>query len=66
MSMESIRFWYGVPAKRGMRVEVDRRPGVIVGSKGPHLRVRFDDTGQVMNAHPTWRVKYGNEESERP
>ena len=48
--MKQVRDRYGVPAKRGARVKVGRRKGVILrsvemttGMAGWFLRVRFDD-----------------------
>lgn len=69
MSIAWIRDHYGVPAKRGLRVTVDGRPGEIIGSTGAHLRVRFDQghgiraaasrrVGHIFSCHPTWRVDY--------
>ena len=51
MGMKWVREYYGVPAKRGMRVRVDGRPGVIT-SATHHIFVR-------LYCHPTWRVEYG-------
>jgi hypothetical protein len=53
-----VRDYYGVPAKRGMRVEIDGKGGVITGFDGAHLRVRLDGEKHSVNAHPTWRVTY--------
>ena len=58
MSASYVREHYKVPAKRGMRVLVDDRPGTIVGFRGQYLRVRFDLDGRIRDAHPTWRVHY--------
>lgn len=58
MSMEYIRRTYGVPAKRGMRVVIDGKPGRIVSSMGGYLRVRLDGELRPSNYHPTWRVEY--------
>ena len=58
MSMQWVRDYYGVPARRGMRVRVDGRPGVITGATH-HLRVRFDGDRRSLYCHPTWRVEYG-------
>lgn len=56
-SMERVRSTYKVPAKQGMRVECDGRPGRITSSTGAHLRIRFDEGGKG-HAHPTWRMVY--------
>lgn len=61
MSLEYIRKTYNVPAFRGVIVEFypEMKPlrGVIVGSRGAHLRVRFKQ-GEILSLHPTWRVGY--------
>jgi len=62
--MAYIRRSYAVPAKRGMRVAVDGRAGVIVGARYAYLRIRFDDDRSIGVAHPTWRVEYPNPEGE--
>lgn len=57
MSMEYIRQHYGVPAKRGARVQFTSAEhavrGTIVGSRGQYLRVRWDGSGRVLTMHPT-------------
>ena len=62
MSMKYIRDYYGVPAKRGARVRyfdgVNEFFGVIVGSRGSLLRVRFDGEKGASLLHPTWWVEY--------
>lgn len=59
MTIEQIRKKYGVPAKRGMVVEVENgMKGKIVGSYGLYLQIRvFDRTG-ISSYHPTWKIKY--------
>lgn len=43
----------------GMRVEVDGRPGTIVGANSSaNLDVCFDGESWRSNCHPWWRVKY--------
>jgi len=54
--MDYIRRTYGVPAKVGGKVMFEGRPGVIVGSHGPYLKIRID--GHVRNYHPTWHLVY--------
>jgi hypothetical protein len=70
--MRYIRDYYGVPAKRGARIEVDndlakfitgflykRRRGTVVASRGGYIRVRFDaDPRTIRTLHPTWKVRY--------
>lgn len=58
MSLPYIRRYYRVPAKRGRHVSVDGRHGVIVGARGPHLRVRFTGDKRTTPCHPIWRVVY--------
>jgi len=58
MSMAYIRKTYNVPAKRGNSVRYEGMlVGVIVGSQGEYLRVRFGELG-TLTLHPTWRVEY--------
>lgn len=60
--MEYIRKNYGVPAKRGARIEYAAfeppKAGTIVGSKGAHLRIRLDGQKKIKSYHPTWLIKY--------
>lgn len=61
MTMQSIRQFYSIPAKRGMRITHEGKPATITGTtRGPmYLRVRFDDDPkQTFPIHPTWAVKY--------
>jgi hypothetical protein len=58
VSLQYIRDYYSVPAKRHGRVVVDGKPGVITGANDAHLRVRFDGDTHDGSAHPTWRVTY--------
>lgn len=63
MSMDYIRSYYRVPAKRGGRIEYTGsnskgRRGVITGSRGARLLIRFDDDGRTYVFHPTWEIKY--------
>ena len=58
MSAEYVRRYYGVPAKRGMRVTVDSKPGVIMSFHGQYLGVRFDGDRLTARCYPTWRVDY--------
>lgn len=46
-------------AHLGMKVEVDGKPGVIVGSnRSLNLDVCFEGQHWASNCHPWWRVKY--------
>lgn len=59
-SMKRIRQYYRVPARRGMRVAVDGKPGRITSARGPYIMVRFDDCPSFSKpCHPTWNFDYG-------
>lgn len=58
MSADYVRRCYGVPAKRGMRITVEGRPGVIVSFPGQYIGVRFDGEKITSRCHPTWEVQY--------
>lgn len=60
-----MRRYYGVPAKRGMRVTVDGRPGLIVSFPGQYIGVRFDGEQFTSRCHPTWEVEYDTANKER-
>lgn len=53
--------YYGVPADIGRRVIIAGKPGIIAEDRGNYIGVNFDHDkpGVVTNAHPTWRVEYG-------
>ncbi|AXN53238.1 hypothetical protein PBI_HARLEY_76 [Mycobacterium phage Harley] len=55
-----IRSNYGVPAKRGMRVIFDGRPGRIVSVDGQYLMLHLDGDpwDWRTRVHPTWRMEY--------
>jgi hypothetical protein len=58
MSAQYVRTYYGVPAKRGMRIAIQGKPATIVGFSGAHLRLRVDGEKHIVNAHPTWEITY--------
>lgn len=58
MSAEWVRGHYGVDYKRGDRVSVDGRAGVVVSFPDQYLGVRFDGDNFTSRAHPTWRVAH--------
>lgn len=58
MSAAYVRRYYKVPAKRGMRVVADGKPGQIVGFSGQYLRIRLDGEKCIRNWHPTWHIEY--------
>lgn len=57
-----IRKLYGVPARRGARVEYDGQRGVITGAINAHVRIRLDGETKSRIYHPTWKIKYLPEE----
>ena len=57
MSAEYVRRHYGVDYRRGDRVLVDGRPGVIVSFPDQYLGVRMDGEKHTSRCHPTWRVE---------
>jgi hypothetical protein len=62
MTLAWIRKYYGVPAKRGGRVEYTGEGypelGTIFGASGAHLRVRLDGANRTTPFHPTWKLRY--------
>jgi hypothetical protein len=66
MSMQSIRQYYSVPAKRGGRLRYSGNKSAttlmeIIGSKDQYLRCRIIDgpnAGLQTLLHPTWEIEY--------
>lgn len=67
MSMQYIRDTYGVPARRGMRIEYqpDKEghaawQGVITSAENGYLRIRRDGDKNTYPAqfHPEWGMTY--------
>jgi hypothetical protein len=62
MSLEYIRDYYKVPAKRGARVRYTgngkTQLGEITGSNGPHLLIRMIGEKTAQPYHPTWKIEY--------
>ena len=62
MSMKYIRNYYGVPAKRGGRVQYTgcgkNKLGTITSANGARLNIRLDGVKHTMPFHPTWELKY--------
>ena len=61
--LEWIRKNYGVPARRGCRVEYTGRcgvveRGVITSARGGYIRVRLDYLRHSIPFHPTWEMRY--------
>jgi hypothetical protein len=59
-AMAYIRRRYKVPAKRGVTIFFQGRPGVILSADNGHLWVRLDHAvhGPRVKLHPTWEVDY--------
>lgn len=57
MSAEYVRRHYGADFKRGDRVKVDGKPGLIVSFPDQYLGVRFSGEKRTSRCHPTWRVE---------
>ena len=58
MSLEYIRNYYGVPAKRGMKVKFFNKSSIIVGSRGAYLKIRLDGERDSKPYHPTYELEY--------
>lgn len=68
MTCEYAKEHYGVPADVGRRVVVNGKPGIIAADRGHYIGVTFDTDkpGTIHNAHPTWKVEYGEMGTIRP
>ena len=62
MSMDYIRRYYKVPARRGARVEYtgeqEPQQGTITSSEGARVRIRMDGEKHAGIYHPTWEMRY--------
>lgn len=62
-----ISKYYSVPARRGGRVEYAGNgkieQGTITGSSGAHLMVRIDGREDSSPFHPTWKIRYLEDEA---
>lgn len=63
MGMKHIRDTYGVPAKRGGRVEYtdtngQKWRGTIRSADGAHLRISMEGLRRTYTYHPTWDMVY--------
>lgn len=58
MSMDYIRRYYKVPAKRGMRIKFCGQPAVITSTTRAYLRIRVDGDDFSIVVHPTWEIEY--------
>lgn len=66
MSLSYIRKMYGVPARRGGRVYYthEGRYGTITSARNGRLRVRLDGDKRPGVFHPTWRIRYLDDETD--
>lgn len=51
-SLSYVKDTYGVPARRGMRVRVHGRDGLLTSGDGAHVRVRLDGESYSRCYHP--------------
>lgn len=62
MSFDYIRKTYGVPVKRGARVEYSGVSpsvvGTIISASGAHVNILLDGAKHAMPFHPTWELRY--------
>lgn len=61
MSAEYVRNHYRVDFKRGDRVTVAGRPGVVVSFPDQYVGVRLDGDKRTSLCHPTWRLEHMTE-----
>ena len=52
MSLNYIRNYYAVPAKRRGKVTYKGQLGTITGASGPHVRMRLDGEKRIRSYHP--------------
>jgi len=52
MSLEYIRNYYEVPAKKGKIIAYKGRLGVITGASGPYVKVRLEGDRNSLPYHP--------------
>lgn len=57
-NFEYIRDTYGVPARKGIRVEFQGKGGVITGAKNGKVEIRLDGEKHKGLYHPTWELTY--------
>lgn len=53
-----IRQYYNVPAFRGVEVAYQGKPAVILGGRGPYVRLRVEGERHPVVDHPTFAVSY--------
>jgi hypothetical protein len=68
--MKYVRKAYGVPARRGGRVEYtgEGKPelGTIRSASGGHLNIQLDGVKHTLPLHPTWKLRYLDASPEVP
>lgn len=58
MSLEYIRDYYTVPARKGVRVNAYGKPGTITGASGAHLLIKLDGEKHSNPYHPRDGIDY--------
>lgn len=58
MTFEYARSYYGVPAKRGMRISVNGKMGTIKSGRRGYIMALMDGDKFATCHHPTWRTTY--------
>lgn len=62
MSLQWIRTYYAVPAKRGGRIEYtgdgSTTLGTIRSARGHYLMIQLDHAKHPKPFHPTWKLRY--------
>ncbi|GIN08709.1 hypothetical protein J1TS1_28540 [Shouchella clausii] len=59
-SLKDVKIMRDMPfLKRGMRVEVDGKMGVVTsGNRSLNINVRLDGEKHSGNCHPKWQTRY--------
>ncbi len=52
MSFDYIRRYYGVPAAHKSPVAYRGKSGIVVGARGPYVRVRLEGEQEIRCYHP--------------
>lgn len=60
ISLKNVKEKRSMPfLKRGMRVEVDEKMGVVTsGNDSLNINVRYDGNNFSQNCHPKWETRY--------
>lgn len=56
--LDCIRSHYDVPARVGVRIRFQGKPGTIEGAQNSYLRIRLDGERHTVLCHPTWEMEY--------